>query len=152
MTQTTLSVAAIKNGTVIDHISADSVLKILHFLDLPIGKYPITIGINLPSKKIQHKGLIKIENKELTAEEINQIALFSPDTTINIIHDYTVVKKYQVEIPPSIKNIVICPNPTCITQHEKMETHFVLKKKKEGVHLQCFYCEKIFSKEEISLK
>lgn len=149
MPEKTLTVSAIKNGTVLDHIRLGAALKIFKFLNLPFGKYPVTIGLNFPSKSMGQKGLIKIQDRELTEEELGGVAFFSPQATVNIIRDYKLVKKFRVTLPAIIEKMISCPNPTCITNNERMATTFFTRPEKKEVLLQCKYCEKIFKQEEI---
>jgi aspartate carbamoyltransferase regulatory subunit len=145
----TLSVSAIKNGTVIDHITAGNALRIIRILDLPAKKRQVTVGLNLPSKAMGKKDLIKVEGKELSEQEVNEVALLAPQTSINIIKNYKVTKKIYVTLPEIIGHIIVCPNPTCITNHERMETKFKTHPTKKGLKLCCYYCEKFFAETEI---
>ena len=102
----------IKNGTVIDHITAGQALRIIHLLALRIAKHTVTLGLNLPSKRLGRKDLIKIENRILTAEEANEIMVFAPEATINIIENFKVIEKINTHLPASIKDVFYCPNST----------------------------------------
>ena len=82
-----LEVAALENGTVIDHIPADALFKVVELLGLSHLPNSITIGNNLASKKIGKKGIIKIADKFFAEEEINRIAVVAPSVKLNIIHD-----------------------------------------------------------------
>src|SRR5580704_4426778 len=115
----TLPIAAIRNGTVIDHIPAYLALKIILLLELDKHDKMITLGLNLPSSSHRLKDIIKVEDKALTPEEANQVAIFAPNATINIIQDYEVAKKFKVQIPLSIEGIFSCPNLRCVSNHEK---------------------------------
>ena len=148
-TNKTLSVAAIKHGTVIDHITAGYALRIIRLLDLAANKSQVTVGLNLPSKQLRYKDIIKVEGHELTPEEVNQIAVFSPKATINIIHDFKVKKKFTVHIPEVIEYIIICPNTRCVTNHERMKTRFWVTSTSQMVQLRCAYCSKQFSEDDI---
>ena len=106
------------------------------------------IGGNLLSKKMKKKDIIKIENKELTKEETDSIALVSPSATIIIIKNYKVVKKNKVEVPQKINKHIICPNQNCITNIENVKTKFLLVDK-EPIKLKCNYCEKQYEIEYI---
>ena len=146
----TLLVSAIKNGTVIDHLATGGAIKILRLLDLASHKKLVTVGLNLKSKTSRFKDLLKVEDRELTEEEANRVAIFSPEATINIIKNYRVVKKFTVAIPKVVASLIVCPNPKCITNHEPMETSFfVLHNGGKEVKLKCRYCEKIFHRDDI---
>lgn len=144
-----LKVSAIENGTVIDHIPAQSVFQVTRILNLENIANQIMIGTNLDSRKFGKKGIIKVSNKYFESEEINKIALVAPSATLIVIKDYTVVYKVKVEIPDTIRKIVRCINPNCITNHEKIPTKFSVIDKSE-LQLQCHYCEKITRKDVIS--
>lgn len=152
MTTKTLSVSAIQNGTVVDHITTDQTLRIMHMLRLLDKKHMVTVGFNLPSKRMKFKDLIKIENHELTPEEANQITVFAPDATINIIKNYDVVKKLSTTLPDSIKSIFICPNADCITHSEPVESFFYIRENGKMMKLVCKYCEKSFERNQVKVK
>ena len=143
-------VPAIEYGTVIDHIPAHATLTVVRILseleDL------VTIGINLKSNKLTRKGVVKIANRKLSAEEVAKIALVAPQATVNIIERFKVVKKYRVMPPEVLKGIVRCPNPVCITNHENVSTVFSVTTKPDGtIRLKCRYCERIYNKEEVEV-
>ncbi len=146
-----LQVAAIKHGTVIDHISDKHALKIIQLLHLASGGTTVTVGLNLPSKKMGSKDLIKIADREISLEEANRIALFSPEASINIIRNFKIVKKFAVTLPKKISGLLVCPNPKCITNHELMTTLFTVEKNKKTIDLVCTYCEKLFERDEIQI-
>lgn len=138
-----LMVAAIKNGTVIDHIPSNKlfqVVRLLHLEDQNITSQ-VMIGYNLPSAKMSEKSIIKIADKFFTDAELNVLSVVAPNVTLCIIRDYEVVEKRKVTLPKEIIGIVKCANPKCITNNEPMPTHFHLVNAKEG-SIQCKYCEK----------
>ncbi|MDA3819724.1 MAG: aspartate carbamoyltransferase regulatory subunit [Candidatus Delongbacteria bacterium] len=137
-----LTVSAIKNGTVIDHIPAENLFKALSILHIDIMNTTITIGNNLESSRLGKKGIIKIADKQPSTEDMNKIALVAPTARINIIQDYEVVDKYNVKIPEQIRGIFKCMNPKCITNVEKMTTKFDVIEKDGKLQLKCKYCEK----------
>lgn len=141
----TLAVAGIKDGTVIDHITSGMALKIVDLLKLNQLEKQLTLGLNLPSKTTALKDIIKISNRVITEPEANQIAIFAPNATINIIKDFEVIQKYQVSLPATITAILKCPNPRCVTNHEKMSSFFYIKQRHPSAHLQCKYCRKTFT-------
>jgi len=143
-----LKVTAIENGTVIDHIPANSVFQVIRILGLDSISHQIMVGTNLESRKLKKKGIIKVSNKYFESEEINKIALVAPSATLIVIKDYTVVYKATVEIPDTISKIVKCINPNCITNSENIDTQFSVINKDELV-LSCHYCEKSTKKENI---
>ncbi len=143
-----LSVSAIKNGTVIDHIPAKSMFKVLQILGLDNVDEMITFGTNFESKKLGKKGFIKVSNVFFLDEEINKIALVAPEAKLNIIKEYEVVEKKVVEVPDKIIGIARCVNPQCITNNETITTRFQVVSKKD-VSLKCHYCGKITDQENL---
>ena len=143
-----LQVAALRNGTVIDHIPAENLFTVVSLLGLEHMENNITIGFNLESKKLGTKGIIKIADKFFCDEEINRISVVAPHVKLNIIRDYEVVEKKEVRMPDDLKGIVKCANPKCITNNEPMATLFHVTDKENCV-LKCHYCEKEQRKEEI---
>lgn len=146
-----LKVSAIKEGTVIDHIPARSLFKVISILELQKMDTQITIGYNFESKRLGQKGIIKISDKFPSQKDLNKIALFAPEAKINIIRDYKVVEKDNVQVPDNIEGIVKCMNPKCITNQENVKTKFVVIEKK-NVTLKCNYCEKITDQEHFEMK
>jgi aspartate carbamoyltransferase regulatory subunit len=145
-----LSVSAIQNGTVIDHIPAKNLFKVIQILGLDRFDNQITFGTNLESKKLGKKAIIKISGKYFADDDINRIALVAPDAKLNIIKDYEVIEKKVVEVPDTITGIARCMNPKCITNFETVTTRFKVVSKK-NVSLKCYYCEKITNQENLQI-
>ncbi len=146
-----MQVAALKNGTVIDHIPSDKLFTVVALLGLEHLTNNITIGNNLDSKLLGKKGIIKIADKFFTNDEINRIAVVAPNVRMNIIRDYEVVEKRQLELPDELIGIVKCSTQKCITKNEPMPTRFHVIDKDNCV-IKCHYCEKEQHREEIQLK
>ncbi|MEA4917452.1 Aspartate carbamoyltransferase regulatory chain [bioreactor metagenome] len=146
-----LQVAALENGTAIDHIPSDAVFKVVSLLQLQKLNNRITIGNNLKSSKMGSKGIIKVSDKFFREDELNRIALIAPNVNLNIIRNFEVVEKKKVILPDEIVEIVKCNNPKCISNNEPMKTRFHVTDK-EKVELQCHYCEIKIKKEDIVLQ
>jgi len=145
-----LSVSAIKEGTVIDHVPAPALFKVVSILNLEKLDTMITIGNSLESDKLGKKGIIKLSKVFFADDEINKISLVAPCAKLNIIRDYEVVEKRVVEIPDEIIGIVKCVNPKCISNNEDITTRFEVVSKSE-VKLKCHYCEKITNQNNIEI-
>ena len=90
-------VTAIKNGTVIDHIPSGQALKVLELLNLTSDtSVPVSLVMNVPSKKMGSKDIIKVEDRELTQSELDRLALVSPESSIAIIRAYAVAEKLSL--------------------------------------------------------
>ena len=146
-----LQVAALRNGTVIDHIPSEKLFTIVRLLGLEHMKNNITIGFNLESKKLGRKGIIKIADKFFCDEEINRISVVAPHVKLNIIRDYEVVEKKTVTLPDELIGLVKCNNPKCITNNEPMLSRFHVIDKEKGT-IKCHYCERKINKEDIIIR
>lgn len=146
-----LIVNAIKNGTVLDHIPAEQIYKVFNILDLYRTPNQVTVGINLESKTLGKKGIIKIADKWLEDSEINRLALVAPKATINIIKDFEVIEKKVISTPKELVGIAKCGNPKCVTNHQPVETRFKTIEKDGEISLLCHYCEKITSAKNIKI-
>ncbi len=136
-----LLVSALENGTVIDHIPCERTNDVVTLLKLNNVSSTVMIGINLESKKMGHKTIIKVANKFFSDDELNKLSVIAPDVTLCIIRDYEVVEKKQVRMPEELRDIIRCANPKCITNNEPMHTVFNVIDKHNGV-IKCHYCEK----------
>lgn len=145
-----LSVSAIKNGTVIDHIPAEVLFQVVSILNLEGNENMITIGNNLGSDKLGKKGIIKLSEVFFHDNEINKIAMVAPCAKLNIIRNYEVADKRVVQIPDEIVGIAKCVNPKCITNNEDVTTRFLVVSKAE-IKLKCHYCEKITDKDNMQI-
>lgn len=146
-----LSVAAIRNGTVIDHIRNAATFKVAEILDLDREGRMVLVGMNFHSGRVGQKGLIKVEGRELTPQEVNKIALIAPEATLNIIKDYQVAEKRRVEVPDRVEGIVRCFNPNCVTSRQSVTTCFEVVAK-SPITLRCIYCERMMTGDDIILK
>jgi len=148
-----LRVSKIREGTVIDHITGGHALDVVKILGITgREKGPITIAINVPSKRHRTKDIVKIEGRELKPQEVHKIALLAPHASINIIRDYNVVKKQEVKLPNVIENIIKCANPACISNsNEPVKTKFYVESE-EPLSLKCHYCSYILEKKDVLLQ
>ncbi len=141
-----MQVDQIEMGTVIDHIPAGKAARILRMLR--IGEdynHRVAMMMNVPSKRMKTKDIVKIEGKLVSQDEANVIALICPGATINVIKDGRVQKKFEVELPAEVGNYARCANPNCITNSENTVKRFV----REGREFRCRYCERIFRADEL---
>lgn len=145
-----LKVPAIKEGTVIDHIPSRVTFKVMRILDLKEFKHVISVALNLKSKTMGKKGIIKVGSRFLTQDEVNKIAILAPNATVNIIRDYKVKEKISVNLPNKINNIIKCSNPNCITNNEKVKTLFHVINK-APLQVICHHCERVMEANEITL-
>jgi len=146
-----LLVRKIREGTVIDHIPAGKALTVLKILGLT-GEEGFTIAIvmNVESKKLGKKDIVKIEGKFLKPSEVDKIALIAPTATINIVRNYEVVTKRRVEVPNEIVNILKCINPNCITNRSGEPVSRLFKViSKKPLKLVCKYCDEMMTEGDV---
>jgi aspartate carbamoyltransferase regulatory subunit len=143
-----LRVSKIRDGTVIDHVTGGQALNVLAILGIDgSGGESVSIGINVPSDRLAHKDIVKVEDRELSQSEVDVLSVIAPEATINIVRDYEVVEKKRVERPAVVTGIVSCPNTNCITTaDEPVDTRFEVLS--DG--LRCGYCGTIVREKEIA--
>ncbi|MFP4176207.1 MAG: aspartate carbamoyltransferase regulatory subunit [Planctomycetota bacterium] len=150
-TREKMKVSGIRHGTVIDHIESEATFQVATLLEVEREDNMVLVGMNLESDHLDKKGLIKIEDRKLTPDEVNKIALIAPSATLNIISNYRVTEKFKVQLPETIERIVKCFNPRCVTNQQEMDTRFdVLHTSPPG--LRCVYCERVMRGKDILLK
>jgi aspartate carbamoyltransferase regulatory subunit len=146
-----LKVAALKNGTVIDHIPSEKLFKVISLLKLENIPNQVTFGCNLESSKLGKKAIIKVTDRFFEQKEVNKVAILAPNAKINIIKNYQVVEKKTLVLPDEIVGVIKCMNPQCITNNEPMKSHFYTIDK-ENVSFKCHYCERITSGENLNIR
>jgi aspartate carbamoyltransferase regulatory subunit len=144
-------VPAIKDGTVIDHIPSRETFRIIRILDPQEFKHPISVTLNLDSNIMGKKGVIKIDNRFLTKNEVDKIAILAPHATVSIIRNYKISEKIKVALPEKLVDIISCSNPACITNKEDVETLFKVIRK-DPMEVKCHYCERSYGKDELEIK
>ncbi len=134
-----MNIDSINNGIVIDHITAGRGMRLYELLNLSELDCSVAIIMNVASKKMGKKDIIKIDaNIDLNMEIIGYI---DPDVTVNIIKDGKLVEKRSIAKPTILKNVIKCKNPRCITSTEQELAHiFKLTDAENGVY-RCLYCE-----------
>lgn len=134
-----MNIDSIKNGIVLDHITAGRGMEIYNSLELDQLDCSIAIIKNVKSNKMGKKDIIKIsDNFELNFDVLGYI---DPDVTVCIIEDGKVKSKHKVELPKTLKNIARCKNPRCITSIEQEIDHIFKLVDKEQQVYRCIYCE-----------
>ena len=146
-------VTAIKNGTVIDHIPSGQALKVLELLNLSGDtSVPVSLVMNVPSKKMGAKDIIKVEDRELTQSELDRLALVAPDSSIAIIRAYSVAEKLNVNLGDEVINVVRCTFSNCITQNPREPLpHRLRVIRTAPLALRCHYCQRPQDLDELVL-
>ena len=129
----------IKNGIVLDHITAGKGMDIYNILHL--GQLDCTVALikNADSPKLGKKDIIKIST--LLNIDLDVLGYLDPGITVNVIHDGQVVERKKLALPERVVGVIKCKNPRCITSVEQEIVHeFKLADRKKGVY-RCIYCE-----------
>ena len=137
-------VTAICNGTVIDHIPAGHALQVIKMLRIDTNRSnPVSLVINVPSDKMGRKDLLKIEDLELNQEELDRLALISPNASVAIIRNYGVAEKRVVELAEELVNVARCTFSNCITQNPREPLpHKLVLYSRDPIEVRCYYCGK----------
>jgi len=135
-------VTAIRNGTVIDHVPAGHAMRVLEMLGIDqTSSVPVSMVMNVPSKKMGTKDIIKVEDRELNQDELNRLALVAPDAHVAIIRAYSVAEKMTIDLGEEVKNVVRCTFSNCITTNPREPLSHRLKVlSTEPLELRCHYC------------
>jgi len=150
MSRKTLRVSKIKEGTVIDHITSGHALDVIKILGITgRAEGAVTVAMNVPSKRLRMKDMVKVEGRELNPKEVDKIALLAPHASINIIRNYKVAEKKRVKLPKTIRGIVKCANPACISNSEEPVQPTFYVEKEDPLRLRCHYCGYIMEKEDV---
>ena len=134
-----MNIDSIKNGYVIDHITAGKAMDIYEALDLKSLDCQVAIISNAKSQKTGKKDIIKIdENIDL---DLDKLGFIDPNVTVNIVRDDKIIEKKKLSLPDKIVNVAKCKNPRCITSVERdLDQVFILTDKINNVY-RCKYCE-----------
>lgn len=134
-----MTVDEIKNGIVIDHITAGKGMNIYSLLKLDKLECSVALIKNAESRKMGKKDIIKIDaDIEINTDILGYI---DPDITVNIIKDGKNVEKKRIALPEKLTNVIKCKNPRCITTTEQeLPQVFKLTDKENRVY-RCLYCE-----------
>ena len=144
-------VTAINNGTVIDHVPAGSALAVIRMLGISEDRAsPISLVMNVPSSKFGRKDIIKVEDRELTQDELDRLALIAPKASVAIIRSYSVAEKREVSIGSELVNIARCTFSNCITINPREpQDHRLKVVKSDPLQLRCRYCGRPQEMEEL---
>ena len=134
-----MNIDSIKNGIVIDHITAGKAMELYFHLGLDKLDHQVAIIKNASSKKMGKKDIIKVDGNVIL--DMNVIGYFDPGATVTIIKNSEVVEKKKITLPERITNVILCKNPRCITTTEQELPHvFRLTDEKNRIY-RCLYCE-----------
>ena len=130
---------SIKNGIVIDHITAGKGMELYNILGLGERDYTVALLQNVVSTKFGRKDIIKIDG--VMEIDWDLVGYVDPNITVNVIRDGEQVEKRQLKLPETITGVIHCKNPRCITSVEQeLQQVFKLTDREKRVY-RCLYCE-----------
>ena len=134
-----MNIDSIKNGFVIDHITAGLGMKIFNLLNLDGLDCSVALIKNVTSKKMGKKDIIKIDaDIEVNTDILGYV---DPDVTVNVIKNGVIAEKRQIELPRQLTGVIKCKNPRCITTTEQELPQIFKLTDKENRIYRCLYCE-----------
>ncbi len=134
-----MNIDSIKNGIVIDHITAGKSLEIYGLLGLDRLDCPVALIKNALSRKTGKKDIIKIDGDFCVDTDL--LGFVDPGATVNIIKDGVIAEKKTLKLPEKLVDVLKCKNPRCITSTEQeLSNIFKLDDRAKGVY-RCVYCE-----------
>jgi len=128
----------IKNGTVLDHITAGRGMELYRILKLNELECPVVIT-NAYSLKMGCKDIIKIDGE--APLDLNVVGYVDPGVTVSIIRDGDVAQRIHLKLPERITGVIRCKNPRCITSIEQELPHTFRLDDPQGRVYRCIYCE-----------
>ena len=134
-----MNIDSIKNGIVIDHITAGRSMKIYRLLGLESLDCSVALIKNVTSRKTGKKDIIKIDSDFDVDTDI--LGYVDPGVTINIIRDGKIAEKRTLELPTELTDVLRCKNPRCITSTEQELPHIFRLTDREHRVYRCIYCE-----------
>jgi len=147
----------IREGLVIDHILKGESPKeirsymnlITSVMDLDNGRGGQWVSCGADGR---YKGIIfRPEATALDRRDLKRLAAVAPGSTLNIIRDGRVYKKYRANMPPRIYNFddLSCTNEACITHPVNAEHVPALFIRTPDGHFACAYCGRFHSFKQI---
>lgn len=134
-----MNIDSIKNGIVLDHITAGKAMELYNMLRLDKLDCSVAVIKNVPSKKMGKKDIIKIDS--CIDFNLDVVGFISPNATINIIENGKISEKKHTDLPEKLVNIIKCKNPRCITTTEQEINHIFILSDKKKIEYRCIYCD-----------
>ena len=134
-----MNIDSIKNGIVIDHITAGKGMELYKLLGLDFLDCSVALIKNVASRKMGKKDIIKIDSDFDVDTDI--LGFVDPDVTVNIIKDGKTAEKKTIGLPERLTNVLVCKNPRCIsaTEQELPQIFKLTDRQRRGY--RCIYCE-----------
>ncbi|HIT36850.1 MAG TPA: aspartate carbamoyltransferase regulatory subunit [Candidatus Faecousia intestinavium] len=138
-----MNIGQIKDGIVLDHITAGRSMEIYNVLNLDKLDCTVAMIQNAESTKMGKKDIIKIST--LMDLNFDVLGYLDSGITVNIIRDGKVAERRHLTLPERVVGVIKCKNPRCITSVEQELVHeFKLTDPAKKVY-RCIYCEQAAS-------
>ena len=134
-----MNIDGVNTGIVLDHIKAGKSMQIYELLGLDKINNCVAIIQNADSAKYGKKDIIKID--QIIDLDFDVLGYIDSNITVNIVKDGKLERKHHMELPQTLKNVVKCKNPRCITSVEQEIVHTFKLVDKENKVYRCIYCE-----------
>ena len=134
-----MNIDGVNTGIVLDHIKAGKSMQIYELLGLDKINNCVAIIQNADSAKYGKKDIIKID--QIIDLDFDVLGYIDSNITVNIVKDGKLERKHHMELPQTLKNVVKCKNPRCITSVEEEIVHTFKLVDKENKVYRCIYCD-----------
>ena len=135
-----LNIDSLDRGIVIDHIKAGSAMWLYQVLNLDRMECCVAVIKNARSNKLGKKDIIKID--DMLDINLDILGYIDPNITIAFIDKGRIIEKKRLVPPETLRNVIHCKNPRCITSIEEGIDHiFRLSSSADGQRYRCVYCE-----------
>ena len=134
-----MNIDSIKNGIVIDHITAGKSFLIYSLLGLDKLGTTVALIKNAASKKSGKKDIIKVDGDFYPDTDI--LGFVDPGAKVNIIKDSVIVEKKTLALPEKLVGVIKCKNPRCITSTEQELPDIFKLTDRSSATYRCIYCE-----------
>ena len=132
-------IGQIKDGIVLDHITAGNAIRIYHVLVLDRLTCTVALIQHADSKKMGKKDIIKVG--QVIDLDFAVLGYLDPGITVNVIKNGELAKREHLSLPERVTDIIRCKNPRCITSVEQELDHVFRLADREKKIYRCIYCE-----------
>ncbi len=132
-------IGTIVDGIVIDHIPAGRGMELYRYLELDKLQCEVALIKNAPSGKLGKKDILKVN--EVIDLNFDLLGYIDPHITVNIIRNGQRVEKRHPDLPETIRGVIRCKNPRCITSCEQELEHIFKLTDRENRVYRCIYCD-----------
>ncbi|MBQ1503297.1 MAG: aspartate carbamoyltransferase regulatory subunit [Clostridia bacterium] len=134
-----MKIDAIKDGIVIDHITAGRGMTLYNYLGLDALDCTVALIKNVSSSKMGKKDIIKIDAD--FGVDTDVLGYVDPGVTVNVIKNGEIVEKKKIELPEILNGVIKCKNPRCITSTEHSLPQRFRLTDPSGPVYRCVWCE-----------